>query len=482
MERLNRRDFLKKSFAAGATLALASSYSRILGANDEIRIAVVGFHSKGMQHIQQFHEMPGVRVVALCDVDQNILDRAASRFKENNEPIKTCKDVRKILDDKEIDAVAIATPNHWHSLMGIWACQAGKDVYLEKPISHDIWEGRKLVEAARKYNRIVQAGTQNRSDVGMRAAKEYIDAGNLGKILFAHGVWFKNRGPIGKVDGEQKIPEGVDYDLWTGPAAMKPLMRKELHYDWHWIWEYGNGDLGNLGAHQIDDCRFLIEGLPKYPKRVMSLGGRFVWDDDGQTPNVQMAVYDFEETPIIIEVRNLPRQKGLRGVMDAVRGTRMGNVIQCEQGYLVVGRGGGWAYDNDKNRIKQFPGDGGGEHQKNFIDAMRSRKPDDLHAEIEEGHYSAALCHVANISYRHGQGKDINEVKEIYPGLDEVQETLETVKTHLSKNEITDPVTYGPWLEIDAKKENFKGKFSKEANNMLKRTEYRKPFVVPEKV
>jgi len=269
MKGLTRRAFTKSSLAGGVALAL-SPYSRVLGANNDIRVAVVGFKSQGSNHIKYFSRIPGVRVVALCDVDTAFTDREVKKFKEKNEKVDTYVDVRKLLEDKNIDAIITATPNHWHSLVTIWACQAGKDVYVEKPASHNIREGRKMVEAARKYNRIVQVGTQRRSDEGLAQAFEYIKQGNLGRVLRARCYYYSPRGPIGKVDGPQPIPETVNYNLWTGPAPMAPLMRKNLHYDWHWQWPYGNGDLGNNGIHFLDTCRWAL-GYSHLAPRVISL-------------------------------------------------------------------------------------------------------------------------------------------------------------------------------------------------------------------
>lgn len=489
MKKITRRAFIKTSLGAAASCTVpfltscSAVHSRILGANNDIRVAVVGIHSKGKQHIRVFHGLPGVRVVALCDVDQQLLDREKQKFLVRNEKVDSYTDVRKLLDDKNIDAVVFATPNHWHALMGIWACQAGKDVYMEKPVSYNIWEGRKLVEAVRKYKRIVQAGTQNRSDVGFREAVAYIKEGHLGKVLWAHGVWYKQRKPIGKVEGPQPIPQNVDYDLWSGPAPLKPLMRKNLHYDWHWFWTYGNGEMGNLGAHQIDDCRY-ASGITGFPTRVMSFGGRFAFDDDGETPNTHVAIFDFESTPIIVEVRNLPISKGRRA-MDHLRGTRKGNVIQCEHGYFVGGRGGGWVYDNSGKKIKQFPGDGGASHQANFIEAVRSHNPDILRAEILEGHISAALCHIANISYQIGMTAPLDRIKEVIPTGEEMLAGFQRFEEHLAKNEINleeNPAVLGPWLTLDEKKEVFLGEFSSNANKLVRRDVYRKPFVVPEKI
>jgi len=482
---MNRRQFLKSSVLAGAGTVSAlscASRSRIIGANDEIRVAAVGFRSKGAQHIEVFHGLPGVRVAALCEVDEEILNREAAKFRERGEPVETYGDVRRVIDNKEIDALVVAAPNHWHSLIAIWALQAGKDVYVEKPVSHNIWEGRKLVEAARKYKRIVQAGTQNRSDTGLRAAVAYIQEGNLGKILWGYGLWYKRRQNIGLVREPQKVPETLNYDLWTGPAPLVPLMRQELHYDWHWFWSFGNGDMGNLGVHQIDDCRWAV-GQSGYPRRVMSFGGRFGFDDNGETPNTQITLFDYTPAPLIIEVRNLPMKKGVR-VMDHLRGVRAGNIIQCENGYFAGGRGGGWIYDNDGVKIKQFPGDGGGDHQANFIAAVRSRKEKDLRADVFEGHISSALCHLANISYRLGSPVTPEQLGRDIGGYEQAQGALDRFRAHLEANEIDlgkYPLISGPWLQVDEENERLTGPFAEKANAHLRR-QYRSPFVVPEKV
>jgi len=486
MSNQNRRSFLKNSAGLAAGVSVASavpgcSLLRILGINDEIRVGVVGIRSKGRQLITEFQKLEKVRVTAICDVDQNILAERRKEFEQNFGKIEVYTDVRKLLEKKDIDAVVIATPNHTHALFTIWACQAGKDVYVEKPISHNVWEGRKIVEAARKYNCIVQSGTQNRSDTGLRKAVDYIHQGNLGEIKWIHSIWYRMRNSIGKVNHEQTVPDYIDYDLWTGPAPMKPLMRKNLHYDWHWIWDTGNGDMGNLGTHQIDDARFIL-GNPGLPKRIASYGGRFLFNDDGQTPNTQTAYFDYDKTPVILELRNLTMKKGLKA-MDHLRGIRMGSIVQCEHGYFAGGRGGGWAYNNDGEKIIQFPGDGGIGHPANFIEAVRQRRPEILHADAEQGHISASLCHFANISYRIGEPAGAADIKSIWD-IEQAVQTSERIEAHLRANEIDlndTGIKAGPWLEIDKDLEQVKGGFAAEANRYIKR-EYREPYTINDNV
>jgi predicted dehydrogenase len=476
MRHITRRDFVKNSLAAGA--ALAMPFSRVRGANNDVRVAVVGIRNQGSNHINWFRNISGVRVVAICDADKSFLDREEKKFKERNEKVDTYVDYRKLLEDKSIDAIITASPNHWHALVTIWGCQADKDVYVEKPVSHNIWEGRKMVEAARKYNRIVQAGTQRRSDEGLQEAVEYIKEGNLGKILIVYGIVYVQRGSIEKVDGPQPIPESVDYNLWCGPAPMVPLMRKNLHYDWHWVWPTGNGDFGNNGIHFTDICQWFLD-KNTLPPRVMSIGGRFGYIDDGETPNTQIVFFDYKPTPIIFEVRGLPRAKG-DSAMDDFRGTRAGVVVQCEDGYFV----GGWAYDNNGKKIKQFKITGGSGHHANFIKAVRSRKVSDLNADIAEGHLSSALCHMGNISYRLGKETSRDQVMETIKGNKEMVDAFERFQEHLLVNGVdvkATPRILGPWLKMDTDNERFVGEFSEQANELVKR-KYREPFVVPEQV
>ncbi len=486
MSRLTHRDFIRNLTAAAGvgfgSTSPAKASSKILGANNDIRIAIVGLRKKGKEHIDIFGKVPGVRIVAFCDVDTQFLDIETKKFEDRNKKVTTYVDYRRLLDDKDIDAVIIVTPDHWHALMTIWACQAGKDVYVEKPLSHNIWEGRKMVEAARKYKRIVQTGSQDRSDIGLRAAVAYINEGNLGPIKLIRAISYNLRESIGKVNGPQPVPASVDYNLFQGPAPLVPLMRQNLHYDWHWFWDTGTGEVGNLGAHNIDESRWMI-GQQKIAPKAISIGGRLGLDDDGQTANTQITFFDYEPVPMIYEVRNLRRRRGLRA-SDHYRGTNFGMVVQCEGGYFRGGRGGGWAYDNNHKRLKQFPGEGGLGHQANFIQAVRSRKVTDLRADVLEGHISASLCHMANISYRLGHNEPVEKIKEIIAGNNVLKESFESCLVHLKANKVdlaSEPLTIGPYLTFDRTSEKFVGEFSDMANMYISRN-YREPFIVPEQV
>jgi hypothetical protein len=474
---ISRRDLMKASALAGMSMAVP--FARARGANDDIRVAVVGIHSQGRNHINWFRNIPGVRVVAICDADRSVLEQEAARFTERSEKVDTYVDYRKLLDDKDIDAVITATPNHWHALVTVWACQAGKDVYVEKPVSHNIWEGRRMVEAARKYNRIVQSGMQRRSDEGLREALAYIKQGNLGKVTLIRGFVYVRRDSIGKVEGPQPVPESVDYNLWCGPAPMPPLMRKALHYDWHWTWPTGDGDFGNNGIHYMDLCRWFA-GKQELAPRVLGLGGRFGYIDDGETPNTMIAFYDYKPAPILFELRGLPRAKG-ESAMDNLRGVNDGGVIvECENGYFA----GGWAYDKAGKKIKQFRLTEGAGHHENFIQAVRSRKASDLNAEVLEGHLSAALCHMGNVSYRLGKEAARAAIVERIEGNKDLGEAFERFQEHLLVNAVDvkqTPRALGPWLTMDPQTERFTGEFAERAN-VLARGTYREPFVVPEQV
>ncbi|MCX7045086.1 MAG: Gfo/Idh/MocA family oxidoreductase [Candidatus Sumerlaeota bacterium] len=449
------------------------------GANEDVRMAICGLNGQGSNHLNQYRKMAGVRVVALCDADEAVLGSRIKGLEKDNIKPKGYTDIRKMLEDPEIDAVSVATPNHWHSLMGIWILQSGKDAYVEKPISHNVYEGRKFYEATLKYpERIAQAGTQSRSDEGLAEAFAILKKGELGKILLCRGLCYKRRNSIGKTEGPQPIPPTVNYDLWCGPAPMDPLRRKKLHYDWHWFWATGSGDIGNQGIHQMDVARW-ASGNKTIAPRVMSIGGRFGYEDDAETPNTQIAFYDYPEIPVIFEVYGLPYAADIDTQPNYKR-VSVGNIIHCEGGYFA----GGWFYDNNDKQIKQIKLDGGGKAFSNFIKAVRSRKKEDIKAPILECHLSSALCHMGNISYRLGKEFTVAEVKEQNKSNKSATETYERMLTHLEKNKVLlskkDHVM-GPWLQMNTKIEKFEGPLAAEANKLVSR-KYREPYVVMENV
>lgn len=473
---VNRRRFLKSTAAAGAAFAMVNPVGKVLGANDEIRVGVVGFRSRGKSHIDGFSNLPGVRLVALCDVDLDVLEQGVERYSKPGQKLKAYSDYRRLLEDKEIDVVSIATPNHTHSLISVEAILAGKDVYVEKPVSHNVWEGQQIVNAARKYNKIVQTGTQCRSNPGMQEAVEYLQQGKLGKIRVARGLCYKRRKSIGKVDGPQPVPKNIDFDIWTGPAPLKPLMRERLHYDWHWVRDTGNGDLGNQGIHQMDIARWVL-GEDNLSPEVFSIGGRLGYIDDGDTANTQIVFHNYEKAPLIFEVRGLGSY-AQNNQRPNYRGVEVGLVVDCENGYMVIpSYSTATAYEHNGKEIRKFSG--GGDHFANFISAVRSRKREDLNADIWEGHVSSALCHTGNIAYYLGGNASPGQILEEIRGDALAAESIGRMLEHIQVNDVdlnATPVTFGKHLKMDATRTTFLG--NDRANEMLTRV-YRKPFVVP---
>jgi predicted dehydrogenase len=503
-----RRNFLKSSLAASAALSLpARIYAQAAGANDDIRIGVVGFNGRGMDHINNYLKVKGARIVALCDVDSAVLDKGVAQLKAKGQEVTGYQDFRKMLESKEIDAISIATPNHWHSLGAIWAIQAGKDVYVEKPVSHNVWEGRQLVKAADAHQRIVQMGVQSRSGVGLAAALEWLKDAPLGKLQYARALCYKRRPSIGKVTGEQAVAETIDYDLWCGPAAKLPLTRQKLHYDWHWVWNTGNGDLGNQGIHQMDIARRFL-GEDGLSPAVFAFGGRLGYVDDGETPNSLVVFHDYKKAPLIFEVRGLPSRpasvktepdgkevKLAEGGMDKYRGSSVGVIVQYENGHILCpDYTDAIAYDAQGTEIKKFakaakgaagsaPAESESEnHYANFLKAVRSRKTADLHGKILDGHISSALCHTGNIAYQLGKKTAPAAIMEKIKGSKDATDSFDRLAKHLAANDVdisTDQMTCGEYLQFDPKTEKFIGNAA--ADKLLTR-EYRAGFVVPEKV
>ena len=488
MHDYSRRQFISTSSIAGLSMmTLLPKGAAAAGTpNDAIQIGMIGLGWKGGDTLRELLETPGVRIVALCDPDTEMLAKGQALLRELGQNASEYSDMRELLEDASVDAVVISTPNHWHALATIWACQAGKDVYVEKPVSHNLWEGRKMVEAARKYDRIVQAGTQNRSDVGFVAAMDYIREGHIGEILWTHGFWYKFRESGETVAGPQPIPATVDYNLWTGPAPLKPLMRKNLHYDWHWNWDTGNGDMGNLGGHKSDDSLNIIQATT-LPDRILCIGGLYGHTDGWQTPNMQVVLAEYEgKPPVIMDVRSLPAKAGAR-YEAALRQARKASIIQCEGGYFTGGRGGGILYDNSGQRIKQFPGDGGKNHFQNWIDAIRSRKRHNLMAEIEVSVNSANVCHLANLAYRSGLPTTVQDATGLVSHNEQMVETIEGLAAQVTANGFDldrNPLTCSGWMEFDPGRMLFSSSSDYTSNmaNALSKPAYRAPFVVPDKV
>jgi predicted dehydrogenase len=434
MTKVDRRHFLMSSMA----MPIALKASQLQSPNNTVRVAVVGFNGRGKAHISAYLKMPNVEVAALCDVDPAVVESGCKMIEAaGKKRPPTFSDIRRVLEDKSIDAVSLATPNFHHTLQTIWAVQAGKDVLVEKPVSYNMFEAQQIIAAARKYNRIVQNGTG--AQLWLHEARKNIDAGLIGDVYMARGLCFKWRDTIGHAK-EEPVPAGVSYDLWTGPAPSKPFTRNRFHYNWHWQWDYGNGDLGNQGAHQIHSARVGL-GV-KYPTQISAMGGRYMFDDDQETPNTMVANFEFDEGGkkklLVFEVRHwMTNNEAGIGERAAGQAQAIGNIWYGSKGYLAT-TADGWATFMGKEGAPgpksqadpAYPG------FINFIDVVRSRKRETQLADVEEGAISTMLIHLANISYR-------------------TRRTL-----------YFDPVTY-----------TCKG--DPEATAMFTRQEYRAPFTVP---
>lgn len=447
----SRRTFLKNAAKGAMAAAIAPSVLKgeirmpevipqeAKGANDRIGVAVLGINGRGKNHIEEImglSKKANVEVTALCDPDMNLLKPLAADFeKKYGRKILTEQDFRNLYTKPGNDAVTIATPNHWHALLTIMACQAGKDVYVEKPGTHNIYEGRKVIEAAYKYNRIVQHGVQLRSSVAIKEAVQHLKNGLIGRVYMSRGLVYRWRPDIGD-KGISPIPEGLNYDLWCGPAPMRPFTRNLVHYNWHWHWNYGNGDVGNQGIHETDLCMWGL-GVTSLPERITSMGGKFLWDDCKEVPEIQTSIYHYPKEKKIIqfEVRNW--------CTNLEDGAGVGNIFYGDKGYLVVK-----GYDTYESYLGEKREKGpsrseGGEltaHFQNWFDAIRARDMTIQNGPVQTAHLASSLAHLGNISYRLGRQ-----------------------------------------LEFDPVSERFTGEGESEANTMLKR-EYRPPYLLPEVV
>ncbi|MBI2480536.1 MAG: Gfo/Idh/MocA family oxidoreductase [Planctomycetia bacterium] len=472
---ITRRQFVTRSAATAAAIGMPLvASSRVLGANEEIRVGIVGLGGRGTgAHVPGFQNQTGVKVVAIADVDQQRLGSAADMIQSKyGHQVEQFTDMRRMFDRKDIDVIGNATQNYWHALSTIWACQAGKHVYVEKPLSHYIAEGRQMVLAARKHDRIVQCGTQHRSEEKFPKAIEWIRAGQLGKIKYVTAFANKPRSSCGKRATPLPIPDYVDYDRWCGPAKKLPLYRNQLQYDCSFDWNTGDGESCNQGVHEVDVARWCL-GETLLPRRVMSIGGRFAFDDACDVPNTQIIYYDFPSAPLLYEVHNLRDAKG-SSTAPNFRGESVGVIVNCEGGSVSLYRGIAW--DNDGQQVQTF--DGGGDHFANFIDAVRSGQRQDLHADVEVGHVSTAICHLGNISYRVGQVASASEQRAAVGDDPLRSEVYDRFADHLQANDIDiNTATLGPWLEVDREHERFHK--HDEANRIVQGF-YREPYVIPE--
>jgi predicted dehydrogenase len=504
MSLLSRRRFVQSAAAASAafplfTIAGTKASGKVIGANDTIRIGVAGVNGRGGNHISEYTSMEKVQITYLIDPDNQVSGRRVRDVESRSQvKPKTVQDIRKALEDKELDAVSVATCNHWHSLITIWACQAGKDVYVEKPISHNIFEGRKCVEAAKKYGRVVQHGTQSRSSLSMAKAIAAAQSGKYGQLLVSHGSASKpgkGRSSIG-FKPYTTPKSDFNFDLWLGPAPMQPFHENLHPYNWHWFWDTGNGEIGNQGVHQMDIARWAIKAM-NLPTKVYSIGGRFLHDgpDQAQTPNMQMAVMEFGDGgPILLfEVRGLTGDRNRPNFPQDVansfyttEGVIKGGDEGRRGGYMFHPKNGGPPQPLEVPEPKitvadAFPA---------FINAMRTRKPEDNNCDAEVAHYSAACCHLGNISYRLGGGaprnyKDAeavaskNKNKQVAECLARIRDNCKGYS--LPIDEMT--WTIGPELTFDPATEKFTGSSEvvAAANKLLTR-DYRAPYVVPANV
>ncbi|NLF71466.1 MAG: Gfo/Idh/MocA family oxidoreductase [Candidatus Anammoximicrobium sp.] len=479
MFRQHRRDFLKRAATGGIAAAFAISGTkasgRVLGANDRVRIAVAGVNGRGQQHITAYGEMRDVEIAWLVDPDSRLFaSRSAAVQKLAGNTPQCVQDFRRVLDDPTLDAVSLVTPNHWHALLAVWACQAGKDVLVEKPCSHNISEGRRIVEAARKYGRIVQHGTQRRSDPRFVKLTADVRSGKFGKLRLAFIKIHRPRETIGVRPAEQP-PAELDYNLWVGPAPVHPYRSNLVPYDWHWIWDFGNGEIGNLGSHQLDVARWAMPAGAA-PQRVVSLGGRFGYRDQGQTPNTQLTVFDCGDVKLMCAQRGLVDRKAVKVTVE----------FHTAEGVIREGR----FFPHGQSEGEPIPGapaggfaDLGRLHFRNFIDCIRSRRREELSAEILEGHRSTLLAHLGNLSYRLGEEVPFGKPPGSLGGDPLAGEAFEDLQRHLADAAGLDlgGATYrlGRTLRFDAQAERFVG--DPDADQRLTRP-YRSPFVVPEQV
>ncbi len=498
MTKLNRRQFTAAAGAAVVSASIRSSSAQ--SPNEKLGVCIAGVNSRGGEHIRGFNKDSRTEIRAIVDIDEKVGQTRADKVAElQGKRPEVFKDVRRALDLDGVDILTCATPNHWHALMGVWAMQAGKDVYIEKPISHNIQEGRALVAAAKEYGRMFQTGTQSRSSSACQDMVKFIADGGIGEVKFARGLCYKRRKSIDPL-GNYPIPDGVDFDLWSGPATYTDpkLTRKRFHYDWHWQRHYGNGDLGNQGPHQTDIARWGL-GLDRHPNSIISYGGRLGYQaerkdpsyvDAGDTANTEVSIYDYGDKCIVFETRGLDVTQSAGKEVDAMfgkgRGNKIGVIFYGTKGYVAQTRYDYCrVFDLDMNLTYEFKASNVGDaHFDNFISACVSRDYSSLNADAMTGHLSAAVSHLGNISYYLGE-KNLatpDEIKKVLSGvksLDDNAKTLQRTVSHLESNGVDlkkTPLALGPQLKFDNETEKFTNNDA--ANEMLTR-EYRSGFEIP---
>ncbi len=410
---MNRRSFMQASAIAAPGLALGS---RVLGANDKIRVAVLGVHGRGKDHIKGFEPQDNVEVATLCDPDLQVAGERADAFEKTYGRRPAIEqDMRKVLDDKSIDVISVATPNHWHALATIWGCQAGKDVYVEKPGTHSIDEGRSMIAAARKYNRIVQHGVQLRSSEAIREAVDQLRNGIIGDVYMARAVIFKWRPKLENSPNEEP-PSYLDYDLWVGPGKWRPYSKNHVHYNWHWTWDFGNGEIGNQGVHELDMLQWGMD--VKLPTKIVAMGGKYLWGDRRETPELLTALCDFgnEKKYAEIAVRFWCSNHETQSAN--------GNLFYGSEGHMVISGYTKWEVFFGRQNEPGPSGQAPTRHYENFIQAVRSRNASDQNGPIDTGHYSSAFAHIANTAFRRGEILEFDTKKERFTGNDEANKML----------------------------------------------------------
>ena len=514
MSQLHRRTFIKNSALAAAVAGIsAQTYAQSAGANGDLRVAVVGFRSRGQEHIKELQKIKGVRIVALCDVDSKVVAKGLKAIPG----AKGYSDIRKMLEDKDIDAVSIASPNHQHSIQGIWSLQAGKHLYIEKPLSHNIFEGQQLVAASNHFSKlVVQAGTQSRSGVGIRAAIKDVHAGKYGKVKVARAICYKRRKSIGPAK-KNAIPSDIDYDLWNGPADIQESIRGNqtdklnetgnqgpVHYDWHWFWNYGGGDLCNQAIHEIDIARWFL-GTHEVATEVVSVGGRFGYVDCAETPNTFISIHNYAAAPLITEVYGLTSDGKMDGPMNkfgkfselnkgqkSAKSPDIGIIVECENATIVVpDYNSAQVYDKDGKFLKSFGKTvdqvdltgGASGHHANWVEGIRKGSAENIHAPVRECHLSTSLVHSANVSFRLGAKKNAGEIKEAIKASSGLAEAFGRMAEHLGRNGVNldeNKAVLGLPLTLDAKTELFTGANAEAANrDLVAKRAGRKGFEIP---